>query len=252
MLKAIKAGLAPLIVILLVATPVFAYLYRASITIVESDGNAYFMLPMEVEANNQWMADNGFMEADALDTRVQTFTGTNKPHMVSTDATLFSIPVSANSQTNLYFMTGESDLSAMYVITGHGGYITIPDDASLELDDNFEIEMKGYIDTTAGEGRYLITKDNAFVVNIDGAGTITATITGGTSVSATTIASGVHTVLITADETNLKIFIDTVQKDSSALGGVGIPDVATDWLICIDQDGDVVPYLEYMTVINGG
>lgn len=178
MRKIIKVGLPVLIVTLLLATPVLAYLYRAPLAILESDGNAYSMLPIIVSSNNQWMADNGFMEADALDTRVQTLGGLDKPHMVSDNRTATAVPVPANSQTNLYFVTGETDLSATDIIVGYGGYITIPDDASIELANNFEVEQKGWIDTTAGADKNLVFKDDVFRIYIAGTDNITAVIGG--------------------------------------------------------------------------
>lgn len=174
--KIIKLSLLSFIAILLVATPVFAYLYRAPLTIVESNGTAYSMLPWMVRANNQWMADNGFMEADALDTRVQTLGGLNKPHMVTGVRTLSAVPVLANSQTNLYFVTGESDLSGLDVIIGYDGYVTIPDDASIELGNNFEVEWKGWIDTSSGSDKNLVYKEYALKTRISAGGSISSVV----------------------------------------------------------------------------
>ncbi len=174
MCKLIKMSLLSLLAILLLATPVLAYLYRAPLTIVESSSNAYSMLPVIVTVNNQWMADNGFMEADALDTRVQTLGGLNKPHMVSDNRTATAVAVPANSQTNLYFVTGETDLLAMDIIVGYGGYVTIADAVALEVSDNCTIEFSGYIDTSAGADKNLIIKANSFRTYISSTDNITS------------------------------------------------------------------------------
>ncbi len=215
MYKLIKVSLLSLVIILLLATPVLAYLYRAPLTILESSGNAYSMLPVMVSANNQWMADNGFMEADALDTRVQTLGGLNKPHMVSDNRTATAVPVPTNSQTNLYFVTGESDLSSMDIIVGYGGYVTILDagaGVALEPGNNFDIEIDGYIDTTAGADKDLLLKDDAFKIYVSSTDNITAEI--GTAVLQASHNAG--------DDTHVDLFGDSWKAQSFTTGAAHI------------------------------
>jgi len=61
------------------------------------------------------------------------------------------------------------------------------------------------------------------------------------TVSATGVSSGEHTVKTTADGTNLKIFIDGVEKDSTALGGASVPDNTNDWVI---GSANTTPYMD--------
>lgn len=158
----------------MVATPVLAYLYRAPLSVSEGNGTSYTELPVVVSMNNDWLAANGFMDADALDTRVQTLAGSNKPWMVVDDKTLFSIPVPASSQTNLYFSTGETSASVMNIIAGYNGYITTADIAALEPGNNFEFEWDGYVDTSYEYGKMLMQKWGALDVYVNAAGQITA------------------------------------------------------------------------------
>jgi len=95
------------------------------------------------------MEDNGFFGTGANTTRVQTLGGLDKPHMVTNNRTLTAIPVPANSQSNLYFVTGESE-QAMSIITGNGGYVTTSDNSNLELGDNFTLTYTGWVNTTLG------------------------------------------------------------------------------------------------------
>ena len=176
MCRVIKITLLFLVAILLMATPVLAYLYQAPITITETNGTAYNMLPWMVRVNNQFMADNGFMEADALDTRVQTLSGLNKPHLVTPIRTLSSTAVPADSQTNLYFVTGESDLASLDIIAGYDGYIRILDAAAIELGNDFEIEQEGYIDTSVGADKNLIYKEDAFRTYVSAAEEISSVV----------------------------------------------------------------------------
>jgi len=171
---AVRIALLVFIALLLVASPVLGYLYRASVAITETSSNAYTMLPVMWTSPNQWMADNGFMKSTALDTRVQTLGGSNKPHMVADDRTLTAIPVPADSQTNLFFATGESDLTAMDIITGQDGYLTTKDVAALEGGNNFQDDISGYIKTSEA-GDY-VSKAGAYGIATDGAGNATGYI----------------------------------------------------------------------------
>lgn len=246
MKKILTIGVASsLLVVVFTVVAVFAAAYSAPYTITETNSNAYTMLGVSVSVGNQWLADNGFMEADALDTRIETLSGLEQPHMVADDRTLTAVVVPADSQTNLYFTTGNTDLTAMDIITGYDGYITVADDAALELGDGFEVEIKGYIDTTAGSNKNLVFKNAAFKIYISAEGSIKAEITGGTSVTATGVASGEHTVLVKTDGIDLEIYVDDMgtPKDTSALGGVGVPDNSNDWKLL---DNNVMPYVEYV------
>jgi len=173
----IKKALAlSFIAVILVAVPVLALVpYSAPYTVTEDASNSYDMLGVVGLSNNQWMADNGFINSTGNDTRVETLGGLEKPHMLTTNMTLTAIPVPANSQTNLYYTTGNSELDSFYTITGYDGYVTASDNADIELGDNFTVELKGWVDTTAVGGN-LTFKDSAFNLFISGSGNITAAI----------------------------------------------------------------------------
>tara|TARA_Y100000310_G_scaffold166912_2_gene166622 strand:+ start:318 stop:4001 length:3684 start_codon:yes stop_codon:yes gene_type:complete len=160
------------------ATPVFAAAYSAPLTITESNGTGYDMLPVSVLQDNQWLVDNGFIaSATALDTRVETLGGLQRPHMVVDDRTLTSVAVPADSQTNLFFTTDNALLTVMDIITGIGGFLTRADVAGMEFGDDFESEIDGYVDTTATSGDSLVYKKEAIDIFIDGSTNITAGIT---------------------------------------------------------------------------
>lgn len=143
--------------------------YTATYVVTEENGNDYDMLAVTEAVDNQWLADNGFIQADALGTRIQTLAGAVKPHMVVDDRTQSAIPVPADSQTNLYFTTGNSDLDAMDIIPGYDGYITITDDAEIESGDGFEYYIDdGYIDTDSGSDKNLLDKDNCIRTFVNG------------------------------------------------------------------------------------
>ncbi len=168
-----------LVVVLLVSTPVFAYLYRAPVAITENASTSYGMLPVLWNQNNTWLAANGFMNSTANDTRVQTLGGSNKPWMVADNKTLTAVPVPSDSQTNLYFVTGESEASAMDIIVGYGGYFTVSDDPALELSNNFSVEATVCIAPDIPFGNLFYKKDS-YAEFIEAPGTVTASILGAT------------------------------------------------------------------------
>jgi len=151
---------------ILVSAPVLAYLYRAPLAVTENASASYDMLSVLWDQNNTWLADNGFMNSSGNDTRVQTLGGLNKPHLVADNKTLTAIPVLADSQTNLYFVTGESELSTMDIILGHDGYFTVADDPTIEPRDDFEIVVNGYFDTDNGTNKNIAYKPSAFKLSV--------------------------------------------------------------------------------------
>lgn len=158
-----------LLSLLLVTTVLAVVSYSAPLSVVESNGTDYTMLAVFDTVDNQWLADNDFMAATALDTRVETLGGLTKPHMVAADRTLTAIAVPADSQTNLRFTTNNSALSAMDIITGYGGYVTVSDAAALELGGTFQTETDGYVDTSNAANKDLVYKQNSFRTYISGA-----------------------------------------------------------------------------------
>ena len=142
----------------------YGFLYRAPVSVTENLSTAYTMLPVMWNQNNTWLANNGFTNSTANNTRVQTLAGSNKPWMVADNKTLTAIPVPAGSQTNLYFTTGESEASAMDIITGYGGYITMADNTTTEHGDNFTDEWSGYLNTDNGTDKNLVYKQGAMKV----------------------------------------------------------------------------------------
>ena len=157
------------------AAPALAYTYYASFAVTEANGTDYAMLALRATSNNDWMAANGFMAADALDTTIETLGGLVKPHMVTETTTLTAIPVPGASQTNLYFTTGNTPaVLPMDIITGYNGFITTAHHANLELGNEAVIDLQGYIATTAVGDVDIVSKTDAFELYVSAATDITA------------------------------------------------------------------------------
>jgi len=74
-------------------------------------------------------------------------------------------------------------------VPGYGGYVTTLDSASLEPGANFSATLSGYVDTTAGAGKYLLQKASALEVYVSPtvSGNITADILGVVSSTTDTV-----------------------------------------------------------------
>jgi len=234
---------------LLIPSVVLAYTYTTSITAIESDGNSYTQLPVIATVNNQYLADNGYISSTGLDTKVLRG-ATELPHMLANDKTLFCSAMSANEQSNFNYTFGNTALESFPIIVGHGGYVTVSDDGSIELSNTFAIELKGYVDTSSGSDKNLIYKQDAFRVYVNASYSVRAAILGtgdseSLAVTATPVSSGVHIVKVTADATNFKIFIDGNEKGTIALGANSVPDNGNPWKI---MQNNVMPYMEYLKI----
>lgn len=176
----------------------YAFLYRAPVAITENASTSYGMLPVLWDQNNTWLANNGFMSSTANDTRVQTLGGLNKPWLVADNKTLTAVPVPANSQTNLYFTTGETAASAMDIILGYGGYVTVADHMDIELSDNFTVTFPGWVDTDSGTDKYLLQKPLALSIYVSPmvSGNITVSlVSGNATMNLLPTAAGDYTTL---------------------------------------------------------
>jgi hypothetical protein len=124
----------------LIATPVLALSFN--VQVVESNGTAHNMIPITFLEDN---IGNGY----GMDTRVQDILGTNLPHMVADDRTIFASAIGANSTTNFGYLTGQAPLANLNILVGQGGSISVSDDASMEMYGYpWSLETTGYIDTT--------------------------------------------------------------------------------------------------------
>jgi len=161
--KTFKIALLALVTLVLISSPIFAaYSYYVTIQVQETNGTGYDYLPIMADVDNDHLADNGYMSLTGLDTRILSGS-TELEHMVADDKVLFVPPsTDGNGTSNYKYTLGNSLLSDFPIIVGDGGYITVSDDASLELGNDFEIEISGYMDTDADSNKNLVYKEDAF------------------------------------------------------------------------------------------
>jgi len=179
----------------IVAVPAYAaYSSYIPISVTESDSTARTYLPVVASVNNSYLASNGYIDSDGLDTRV-TWGGSSIQHMVADDKLLFVLPSLDADETATvnYELDHDSPLDDMPVILGYGGSVNMTDDPALELSDNFTLEWSGWVDTANGTDKNLIDKQDAFSTYVSGTGNITAVIRDATSTYLLPNADGDYT-----------------------------------------------------------
>ncbi|MEN8615415.1 hypothetical protein ABFB09_09145 [Dehalogenimonas sp. THU2] len=175
------------LVLLTVSAPVIAStvtgaLYKAAITATNTSYTAQ-NVSVPFTLSTQGLLDGAYINSNFTNVAMQNAAGEDVAFMPGQDGDpwMFFIPqIGQNSAANYNLYTGGTTAmgGAIAYFPGAGG-MTVPDDASLELGDDFEIEVSGYVDTSvAGD---IVAKDSAFTLASDGAGSVTASITSASS-----------------------------------------------------------------------
>lgn len=123
----------------------------------------------------------GYIENDFSNVAIRDSGGTDVPFMpaqsgASTWITYLN-SIGQNQSVNYTLFTGGTTAMGGDIVyfPGAGG-MTVPDDASLELGDDFEVEQSINFNTSVAEN--IISKTDAFGLSGDGAGNISSTIYG--------------------------------------------------------------------------
>jgi hypothetical protein len=198
----IRSLIIAIIFVLLLAVPVLAA-YSAIITITESAGTSYTQLPIINTMNVSNLASSHYIASTGLDTRILD-NGTELPHLLADDKVLFVSDITANSTKQFDFTTSNSALTSFPIIVGEGGYVTIPDNDTLELGDRFVLTISVDLENTGT----VFDKLDALRADYN-ATTQVLTITIGTYaapdhvLTATGITKGIHVIKISADYTGI-------------------------------------------------
>lgn len=175
--------LSPLIVAIIgfgLTLPVLASAvsWSANVYISNNTTSAYTNLPYGLTVNNTYLAANGYMGAQGLDTRVLQGT-TQLPWLVCDNKTMTVLPsLPAAGQLSLQYTTGNSDTTAFSFIAGQGGYVTVNDTASMEPSSNFTLDIDGYVDPSVSVN--VVGKSGALNL-ATGSGNVTFVVPGGST-----------------------------------------------------------------------
>lgn len=199
--RIIRVIILSLLMLLVIGLPVLAAGYQATITVINANAATYTNLPVILAQDNTYLAANGYTSYSMLDVNIKD-NGVSVPFMPADDKTLFVLTTLDNNSTSqLIWSSNNVPITYFPIITGQGGYITVPDNATLELGDNFEIEWSGYIDTANGSNKDIYYKQDAFRLYVSSAGNISASILGSGDAPVYTVsaalATGIHTITVT-------------------------------------------------------
>lgn len=232
-----------------------AWEFDFPIALQDTTGSARTYYPVMFGFGGQSLIDAGKINANALDTNVQ-IGSTDIKFMISSDNVTAVIPsLPAGGVVTVNFYTGYTPNQTTFpIITGDGGYVTVvdADNPTLRLGDEFAVYQKGWVNTDAGANKYMAIKTNAFEFEVSAGGTVTATIDPAgapVSVSKAGLVSAEYDFVISADGTNLYLWVDSgagfVLEDTSALGGSSVPANANGWIL---GQNNVMPYIEYFKI----
>ena len=203
-----RSFLIAFLLLVVLAVPVLAVAYTLTMHVTEEDGNDYDMIATQSLFGIEWMVDTGYMQSDGLDTLAMTQSDQLLPHLLATDRILTALPVPAFAWLTLHITTDNSPKCSMDIINGYDGYDTITDDASLELSDDFKIDIFAYIDTDSGANKNIIYKNGAIRLYVSNDEEITLTITGGPTLVVTGVPSGEYFIRVWADGTDVSLYIE--------------------------------------------
>jgi hypothetical protein len=200
------------LIITLVAVPVIAA-YSVNVTVRETGGAAYRMLPYSVPFNTVSLISQGYTTTA---TGLDVFSSSG-PIML-TNTTLFSMVTTlpANSTSTSTITTGNTPASAFAIICGYGGNFTVADDAAMSSNDpvSWEDEISLYID--ASNATSILSRPNS-AIDVISNGTIQYTAASFSFNLQAPVTTGNHTIKINCDNvTGTKLYIDGVLKNSTA------------------------------------
>lgn len=249
-------GFGMIVAVLVLSIPVLADTYSGyiPISITEYGGtDRDDGVPVLVDLSVQGLVDLGYLGYldSGRDTRMREV-DYGRPYTLESSRVglvVYSLAGYQSAAFRLY--TGYSPANDFDLVVGFNGYVTVPYSADLELGDAFEIDLRGFIDTSMDTGKNLIIKDEAFKIYISAEGSITASIYNTnwttTFVTAVNVGSGIHRVVVAGDGADISISIDGATEGdwykSDTL--VSVPEIENPYLLM--QNSSLIS-LEYLKV----
>lgn len=179
--KSISKGtiLGVLLSILSLSVVLASYLYSITVNIANNSEDDYENVPVIVGINGQHLVDTGYIDSSGLNTDVKV-NSTSVPFMLTDDRLCFILPtMTAYGSAAMTFYLGTSDdLTGFKIIPGAGGYVTTPDNESLEQgEESITVSINYYTDTSTAETIW--GKGETLFLNNNGDGTLTAVLDDG-------------------------------------------------------------------------
>ena len=160
-----------------IASDITDALYYGNIQ-VSNNGTTATLVSVNMSLGSENLIDTYGVDTNFDYVAIRNTGGDDVPFMPSINSSypwcLWVPSINENSSLNDVIYTGQSDLSATkYYFPGDGG-MTVSDNTTLELGDNFSIEYSGYIDTNYVD--YVIGKDLSFSIQTEN---VSSNITAG-------------------------------------------------------------------------
>jgi hypothetical protein len=239
-----------LFVILIIGMPVIVYAsnltgaqYHGTIT-VSNNSTAANNIMVSMALTSPVLISQGWVNAEFNNVAIQNSSGADTAFMpgYNTNPWMIFVPsIGDNSSINYTIYTGNVTDGKLCYFPGAAGMV-IANDITMRLYDTFQIKIEDcYIDTSAGANKRIIYKQSAcqLIVSASESGKITFSITTGASVSATGLPSGEYDIEVTANQTDLMIYVDDVLKGSAAFTN-DVPYNGFAWILF---EGDTVKYV---------
>jgi hypothetical protein len=150
------------------------YDYSIGISVENTGAVNYTYLPVLVSLSNSQLNTMGYIDADGLDTNVLE-AATARPNMIANSYLGIMVPslLASQQKTFTYRLNNTPAQGNFYAILGTGGSSSAIDAASLEPGaSDFEVEWKGYLDTSTPG--WIFDKEQEYGFYVSAAGTVRA------------------------------------------------------------------------------
>ncbi|MFA5152915.1 MAG: hypothetical protein WC554_10170, partial [Clostridia bacterium] len=163
-------------VLLISSVALAAWTFKFPTIVQDTSGANRTYYPVDLGYNAATLLSSGKIAANGLNTNMQVG-GTDVAYMMDTTRVMAVVPtLGADAMATVDLYTGYTPNQTSFdVVVGEGGYITTGDDDDIELGNSFDLQVSGYIDTSAGADKNVVNKDGAVVLYAD-SGTINADI----------------------------------------------------------------------------
>jgi hypothetical protein len=259
--KLVQLSLSVLIGLLVVGMPISVYAvsiinaaFIANIITANAGANTADVAAI-CPINTEALLNGKYVSSDLKNTAFQAPEGTDIPYMPgigSNPWVFFVSDLDANEQKCYSFYTGgpamQTGTGIAYFPDADGMTVSYSD--TLLLDNNFQVELQGFVDTSAGDNKNIAFKNLAFKIWVSNEEEISASIykDGGWTacvVTTTNVPSSVLFIQVTADVQHLRLYLNGVLKDSEELNGTSVPLNENGWSFA--TNGSML-YLEYLQI----
>lgn len=226
--------------------------YQGTLTVTNNSTATTNVATVFTASTSSWIT-SGYVSSNLSNTSIQSDSGVDVAYMPAisgSNSWFVFVPTIGTGSRSYKLYTGGTDMAGKIRYFPGAGGMTVGDSATLELGNNFEVEISAYFDTSSPLN--ILTKKGAsaaYTIEVSPAGTIKASTEGAAlaDVSAV-VASGEHVIKFTDDTTNRKMYVDGALVSTSTHSQI-VPNNTTDWTIFASA---ATPYVNYVKMTVSG